>query len=42
MDEGSRNCGGFVCKRDGDGGVVADPEGAERSGLITGNKKKGC
>ena len=27
--EGSRVWGGFVCECDGDGGVAADPEGAE-------------
>ena len=36
VDEGSRNCGGFVCERDGDGGVAADPEGAEQGGMING------
>lgn len=34
MDEGSRDCGGFVCERDGDGRGAADPEGTEQGGMI--------
>ena len=36
MDEGSRDCGGFVCERDGDGRGAADPEGTEQGGMING------
>ena len=36
VDEGSRDCGGFVCERDGDGRGAADPEGTEQGGMING------